>query len=227
MTEMTTMYPDDRSAGHLYHFLNAVIAPRPIAWISSLSPSGHLNLAPHSYTTVVSPNPPMVCFVSIGRKDSLNNIEATREFVYNIGGRHLVERINRTAADYPPDVSEFEWAGLTPRASEKIAVPRVAEAAVQMEATLNQVVRISDTDNHIVIGEVVVIHVASAILVDGRVSTAKLDPVGRLAGSDYATFGEVFSLRRPTWQGLREAGEEPMAPFTEPAVHPSDDGESE
>src|SRR3954463_13694306 len=97
MTEMTTLYPDDRSAGHLYHFLNAVIAPRPIAWVSSLSPSGHLNLAPHSYTTVVSPNPPMVCFVSIGRKDSLNNIEATRQFVYNIGGRHLVERINRTA----------------------------------------------------------------------------------------------------------------------------------
>jgi flavin reductase (DIM6/NTAB) family NADH-FMN oxidoreductase RutF len=152
----------------------------------------------------------MVCFVSVGRKDTLNNVEATRAFVYNIGGRALVERINRSAANFPPEISEFDWAGLTPIPGERIAVPRVAEAAVQMEAEVNDIIRIGQTDNHLVIGEIVAFHIAERILHGDRVDTTLLDPVGRLAGADYAAMGDIFRLERPTWQLLQETESEPM-----------------
>lgn len=203
---------DPTELGHpaAYHLLNAVIAPRPISWISTVSARGTYNLAPHSYTTVVSSDPPIVAFVSIGRKDSVRNAEATGCFVYNVGNRALVERINRTAADFPPDVSEFEWAGLTPIASTRIAAPRVAEAPVQMETMLIGIQQVADTNNFIVMGQVVAFHIAEALFKGDRVETARLDPVGRLAGSLYATMGDVFSLERPTFRGLLEAGESPM-----------------
>jgi flavin reductase (DIM6/NTAB) family NADH-FMN oxidoreductase RutF len=206
------LHLDPVELGHpaAYHLLNAVIAPRPISWISTVSDTGTYNLAPHSYTTVVSSDPPVVAFVSIGRKDSLRNVEATGCFVYNIGNRALVERINRTAADFPPDVSEFEWAGLTALASTKIAAPRVQEAPVQMEATLIGVQRVLETDNFIVMGQVVAFHIDESLFDGDRVQTARLDPVGRLAGSLYAEMGKVFSLERPTYRGLLEAGEQPM-----------------
>ena len=110
MTGHRDFTPEELGQPATYHLLNAVIAPRPIAWISTVSASGTFNLAPHSYTTVVSQDPPIVSFVSIGRKDSVRN-EATGCFVYNVGSHQMVERINRTLADFPPDVSEFEWAG--------------------------------------------------------------------------------------------------------------------
>jgi flavin reductase (DIM6/NTAB) family NADH-FMN oxidoreductase RutF len=190
--------------------LNAVIAPRPISWISTVSKGGAYNLAPHSYTTVASQNPPVVLFVSIGRKDSIRNIEETGCFVYNVGSHAMVERINRTSADFPPEVSEFEWAGLTPIPSMHIAAPRVAEAPVQMEATLFDIYRVGATDNAIVMGEIVALHVADNLFDGDRVETARLDPVGRMDGSLYAAMGHVFSLKRPTWRGLLEAGESPM-----------------
>ena len=196
-----------------YHLLNAVIAPRPISWISTVSATGVFNLAPHSYTTVVSSNPPVVSFVSIGRKDSLQNVEATGCFVYNIGNRALVERINRTAADFPPEISEFDWAGLTPVASTMIAAPRVAEAPVQMETTLEAIHQVADTENYIVLGRVLVFHIADELFDGDRVRTERLDPVGRLAGSLYAEMGTVFSLARPTYNGLLEGGDEPMDPL--------------
>jgi flavin reductase (DIM6/NTAB) family NADH-FMN oxidoreductase RutF len=151
-----------------------------------------------------------VAFVSIGRKDSVRNVEATGCFVYNIGNRALVERINRTAADFPPDVSEFDWAGLTPVPGTKIAAPRVQEAPVQMEAILIGVQRVLETENFIVMGQVVAFHVDEALFEGDRVRTARLNPVGRLAGTLYAEMGEVFSLERPTYRGLLEAGELPM-----------------
>jgi flavin reductase (DIM6/NTAB) family NADH-FMN oxidoreductase RutF len=190
--------------------LNAVIAPRPISWISTVSSDGIFNLAPHSYTTVASQDPPIVLFVSIGRKDSIRNVEETGCFVYNVGTRTLVERINRTSADYPPEVSEFDWAGLTPIASTRITAPRVAEAPVQLEATLFDIHRVGQTNNYIVMGEIVALHVADHLFDGDRVETSRLDPVGRMAGSLYAAMGEVFSLKRPTWRGLLEAGDSPM-----------------
>ena len=213
MSEYRHLDPVELGHPGAYHLLNAVIAPRPISWISTVSASGTYNLAPHSYTTVVSSNPPIVAFVSIGRKDSVRNAEATGCFVYNVGNHALVERINRTAADFPPDVSEFEWAGLTPIASTRIRAPRVAEAPVQMETTLIGIQQVADTDNFIIMGQVVAFHIAEELFKGDRVETARLDPVGRLAGSLYATMGEVFSLERPTYRGLLEAEDGPMEPL--------------
>ena len=207
---MRDLITADLDPGASYQLVNAIIAPRPIAWISTISTSGVLNLAPHSYTTVASTNPLMVSFTSIGRKDTLTNIEATGEFVYNVGGRTLVEQINRTSADFPPDEDEFIWAGVTPEPSSFIAPPRVREAPVQLECRLWQAIQIRDTDNYLVIGEVLVMHLAEELFEDDRLQTEKLAPIGRLAGSRYAQMGEIFSLDRPTWSGLRAAGIGPM-----------------
>ncbi|MDQ2682579.1 MAG: flavin reductase family protein [Chloroflexota bacterium] len=213
MSDLLTFLPGEMSGGAAYHMLNAIIAPRPISWISTVSADGTPNLAPHSYTTVASPNPPIVMFTSVGRKDTLRNVEASGEFVYNVGSRALVERINRTAADFPPEVNEFAWAGLTPLPGTLIKPPRVAEAPVQMECRLVEVRQVAQTSNYLVLGEVLAIHVDPAIMVDNRIDPALLDPVGRLAGSAYATFGTVFKLERPTWAGLQEAGDKPMEPL--------------
>jgi flavin reductase (DIM6/NTAB) family NADH-FMN oxidoreductase RutF len=212
VTEYRHFTPDELGQPATYHLLNAVIAPRPISWISTVSKDGVFNLAPHSYTTVASQDPPIVLFVSIGRKDSIRNIEETGCFVYNVGSHALVEHINRTSADFPPEISEFEWAGVTPIPSTRIAAPRVAEAPVQMETTLFDIYRVGTTSNAIVMGEVVALHITDELFDGDRVETARLDPVGRMAGSLYAAMGEVFSLKRPTWRGLLEAGESPMEP---------------
>ncbi len=210
---MRSFTPNDLGTGGAYHLLNAVIAPRPISWISTVAPDGTFNLAPHSYTTVVSPDPPIVCFVSVGRKDTLRNVEATGEFVYNVGNNALVERINRTAADFPPDVSEFSWAGLTPVPGSKVRSPRVAEAPVQMECRLETIHQVAETSNFMVLGQVVAFHIAEELFVNDRVDTSLLDPVGRLAGSLYARMGEVFSIDRPTYRGLVQSDARPMPPI--------------
>lgn len=212
----TSFRPEELGPGGAYHLLNSVIGPRPIAWISTVAPDGTFNVAPHSYTTVVSPSPPMVAFVSVGRKDTLRNAEEGGEFVYNIGSRALVERINRTAADFPRSVSEFEWAGLTPVPSELVRPPRVGEAPVAMEATVVDVYRVPGTDNAMVVGQVRLIHLDASLTVGGRVDAARLDPVGRLAGSEYASLGEVFSVERPTYRGLLAEGAGPMPPLGRP-----------
>lgn len=199
-------------AGGMYHLLNAVIAPRPIAWIATLGPNGTNNIAPHSYTTVLSPNPPIVGFVSVGRKDTLRNIEATGDFVYHIADESLADRLNRTAADFPPDESEFTWAGLTPIASDLVHAPRVAEAPVAFEAKLVDITQIAQTNNHLVMGQIVRLHITETVLSGGRVDPAKLRPLGRLAGSGFSRLGELFTMTRPTFKGLVDEGAEPMAP---------------
>lgn len=213
MIELDTFRPDELGPRGAYHFLNSVIAPRPIAWVSTIAPDGTPNLAPHSYTTVVSDDPPIVAFVSIGRKDTLRNVEATGEFVYNIGNQALVERINRTAADFPPGESEFAWAGLTTLPSELVQPPRVAEAPVQMEAVVTDIYESVRGKNYIVMGEVKLIHLDPSVRADnGRVDARKLQPVCRLSGSQYASFGDVYSLERPTYKGLLEQGAEHLQP---------------
>lgn len=194
----------------MYHLLNAVIAPRPIAWISSRAADGTLNAAPHSYTTVFSTKPAIVGFVSIGRKDTVRNVEATGDFVYHIADAPLLERLNRTAADFPPDVSEFEWAGLTPVASDNVRSPRIAEAPVAFEAKLVEVHRVASTDNYLVLGEIVRVHLRADLMAEGRIDTRRLNPVGRLAGSLYARLGEIFPLSRPSYKSLLDNGEVPM-----------------
>jgi flavin reductase (DIM6/NTAB) family NADH-FMN oxidoreductase RutF len=202
--------------GQFYHLLNAAIAPRPVAWISSLSANGTANLAPHSYTTVFALNPPIVGFVSTSLKDSARNIQATGDFVYHIASDALVERLNRTAADFPPDVSEFDWAGLTKLKSDLVNAYRVAEAPVAFECRLVEVIRIGGQESLLVLGEVLRAHLAEEIMTAGRIDPVKLQPLGRLAGSQFSRLGGLFNLSRPTYQGLLTAEQGPMKPAADP-----------
>ena len=196
--------PDDQaqafSSGAMYHLLNAAIAPRPVAWVSTISAAGIANLAPHSYTTVFSTDPPIVGFVSVGRKDSLNNAETTGEFVLNIASQALLERLNLTAANFPPEEDEIAWAGLTNTPSDIVRAPRVGEAPVSFETTLHAIVPVGNC--HLVLGRVLRVHIAEAIWRDGRIDPRLLNPVLRLAGSQFAELGAVFELRRPTYQDV-------------------------
>lgn len=201
---------------NLYHLLNAIVAPRPIAWVSSVAADGTFNVAPHSFTTIFGVNPPLLGFVSIGRKDTLNNVERTGEFVYNVAGEQLGERLNRTAADFPPDVSEFEWAGLTPVASELIRAPRVGEAEIAIENVVRDIRQMPGGGSWLVLGEAVAFHINDRVVRNGRVDTSVLRPLGRLAGNDYATFGNVRTIVRPSYAGLLANGETPFEPITDP-----------
>lgn len=208
--EFIALDPRDLGGGQMYHLLNAIIAPRPIAWVSSVGPNGVFNIAPHSYTTVFSPDPPIVGFVSVGRKDTVRNVEATREFVYHIADESLAERLNRSAADFPPDQSEFTWAGLTAVRGDIVGAPRAIEAPVAMEVRLVEVIEIAKTGNLLVLGEVVRVHLADRIMSGDRVDPALLRPLGRLAGSQFSRLGDLFSLDRPTFRGLVAEGTGPM-----------------
>ncbi len=204
--------PANPPPGGMHHLLNAAIAPRPIAWVATLGAGGTPNLAPHSYTTVLSTNPPILGFVSIGRKDTLRNVEAWPELVYHVAGIELAERLNRTAADFPPDVSEFTWAGLTPVPGERVRVPRVAGAPVAFEAKVIEIVRIPATENTLVMAEVLVGHIAERLFDRERIDPSRLQPIGRFAGNQFGRLGELFTLVRPTYQSLLESGATPYEP---------------
>jgi flavin reductase (DIM6/NTAB) family NADH-FMN oxidoreductase RutF len=194
--------------------LNAAIAPRPIAWVSSVAEDGTFNLAPHSYTTVFSTKPPIVGFVSTGPKDTLRNVQNSREFVYNIVGEELAERMNLTSADFPPDVSEFAWAGLTPVASDVIATPRVGEAMIAMECRLVDIYQVPGAESWLMLGEVVRFHVADTVWRNERIDPDLVRPVTRLGGNDYGTLGSMFKMKRPTYAALTA----PAADATTPGV---------
>lgn len=195
--------PHAAAPGAMYHLLNAIIAPRPVAWVSTLGADGVPNLAPHSFTTIFSTEPPIVGFVSVGRKDSLRNCEATGEFALNIASQALLEQLNLSAANLPPEEDEFTWSHLTHAACERIAAPRVAEAPVTLETRVVQIIPIGNC--WLVLGEVVLVHVAASVWrADAeRIDAHLLDPVLRLAGSQFGHLGEVFDLRRPTWDDLQ------------------------
>jgi flavin reductase (DIM6/NTAB) family NADH-FMN oxidoreductase RutF len=193
--------PAEAPAG-MQHLLNGVIAPRPIAWISTLAADGTTNVAPHSYTTIFSTNPPIVGFVSSGRKDTLNNVEATGDFVYNVAGEDLAEVMNVTSADFPPDVSEFGWTGLTAVPSDLVRSPRVGEAPAALEARLVEVHPIPGANAFLVLGEVVRVHIAARLWDGDRIDLAAFRPVGRTTGSGYARLGDEFKLTRPSYREL-------------------------
>lgn len=206
-------------ASESYHLLNSLVVPRPIAWVSTLSEAGVANIAPHSYFTVLSPNPPVVCFSSGGVKDTLRNVRFTGDFVVNIVGEELAEAMNLTSADFPPGESEFRAAGLTPVPCELVRSPRLAEAPAAMECRLMQVLEIGNAPNHVVIGEVLRFHLAERVWRGGRVDMEALRPVGRLAGSGYSYTRDLFRMPRPTYAGLVAEGI--IRPAAEPL--PADD----
>lgn len=196
--------------GGIYHFLTGVVAPRPIAWVSSVGPDGVLNVAPHSYFQILAHNPPTLGVVSVGEKDTLRNIRQAGEYVINVAGAELVEAVNLTAANLPPEEDEFAWAGLTPEPSRTVATPAVREAAVSFEMALTEIKPIGDC--FLVIGEVRHVRYAADLVVDGRIAPDRLRPLGRMAGSTYARTTDRFDLKRPTYQSLLEAGVEPERP---------------
>lgn len=180
-----------------YRLLTGLVVPRPIAWVSTLDAEGRANLAPHSFFTVASAEPPVVQLTSVGRKDSLRNIEATGEFVVNLAPRSLLEQMNRTAATVGPEVDEFELAGLHKHASTAVAPWRVAESPAALECRLERVVAVGDS--FLVLGRVLVAAVEDSMLDEhGRPQEWLLDPLARLSGSRYVTYGETISLRRPS-----------------------------
>ncbi|MDN4589946.1 Asp/Glu/hydantoin racemase [Xenophilus aerolatus] len=184
---------------------NAMVGPRPIGWISSHDASGRLNLAPYSFFNAFNYVPPIVGFASIGAKDTLRNIEATGEFGWNLATRALAEPMNASCAAVPPEVDEFTLAGLTPVASRRIAVPRVAESPVSFECRLTQVLRLqgadgTPVDTWLVLGEVVGVHIARRLLKDGIYDTAAAEPILRAGGpADYFTITPEarFRMYRP------------------------------
>lgn len=195
------------AAGHgLPHDpFNALVAPRPIGWISSIAADGTYNLAPYSFFNAFNYTPPIVGFASVGYKDSVANIEATGEFCWNLATRDLAEPMNESCAAVEASVDEFELAGLTPAASRVISVPRVAEAPVSFECRVSQVLRLTgadgdQTDTWMVFGEVVGVYIAKHLLVDGIYDTAAARPILRAGGpADYFEISadQRFQMHRP------------------------------
>lgn len=172
--------PQECSALELYRLIGSLVVPRPIAWISTVSPDGHHNLAPYSYFTAVADRPPHVAFSSIGEKDTLRNIRAGREFVVNIADQVLLGALDRTGAALAPDVDEFTETGMTATPSARVAAPRVGQAPAALECVL---VSEHDIGNGVlVVGRVVYAHVRPAVWRHGRADSALLDPVLRLSG---------------------------------------------
>jgi flavin reductase (DIM6/NTAB) family NADH-FMN oxidoreductase RutF len=202
---MLAFDPANHSTGDIYKLMIGSIVPRPIALVSSVDEANVRNLAPFSYFTACSANPPVVVFCPMLRplppmaKDTLRNIMATREFVVNIVSEEFVERMNATAATVGPEVDEFELSGLTPIASELVKPARVAESHVQMECRLLQVVHVSERPGggSVVLGEVLRFHVDEDYIEDFRIDPDKLRAVGRMAGSTYARTTDRFELQRP------------------------------
>ncbi|CAM2154625.1 Asp/Glu/hydantoin racemase [Pararobbsia alpina] len=196
----------DPAVGHgLPHDpFKAIVAPRLIGWISTRAPSGALNLAPYSFFGAFASMPPVIGFCSEGRKDSLSNIEQTGEFVWNLASRSLAEPMNLTSARVAPEVDEFALAGLTPVAGRKVSVPRVGESPAAFECKLLQVTQLTNldgalTDNWLVLGQVVGVHIRNVFLKDGLFDTRAAQPILR-AGyrGDYVEVGEMFEMLRPT-----------------------------
>ena len=178
----------------LYPWLNSVVVPRPIAWVSSVSVDGVDNLAPHSFFTVAGIDPAVVCFTSVGLKDSLRNILATKEFVVSVCTAQLVEQVNLTGTDYPPDVSEFDAVGVTREPSLRVTPPRVAESPVAMECRLLDTMSFGDCT--VVFGQVVHLAVDEAVLRDGRPAIDLIAPIARLGADEWAGIGELSERRR-------------------------------
>ena len=207
---MKTLNAADLSPQENYKLLAGTILPRPIAFVSTINLAGGRNLAPFSFFTVASANPPIVVFCPMFRppnakqlsstKDTLGNIQATKEFVLNIVSEDFLGKMNETAAEVRPEVDEWELSGLTAIDSELVRPPRVAESRMQMECRLVQLVIASDKPlgGTLVLGEVLRFHIADEILGDNLIiDPDKLNAVGRMAGVAYCRTKDRFDLPRP------------------------------
>jgi flavin reductase (DIM6/NTAB) family NADH-FMN oxidoreductase RutF len=202
---MLALDPAQIAYNDVYKLMIGIIVPRPIAFVSTVDAAGIRNLAPFSYFTACSSNPPMVCFCTTVRlgprpyKDTLENVRATGEFVVNIVSEEFAEQMNRASADVPPEVDEFILSGLTPLASELVKPPRVAESKAQMECRLHQIVVVSDKPGggFLILGEVLRFHVLESLLDGFKIDPEKLNAIGRMGGPTYVRTRDRFDMARP------------------------------
>lgn len=198
----------DTEPRSIYRWLTASLIPRPIAWVSSRSADGIDNLAPHSFTTVAGVDPPTLCFVSVGHKDTLANVRATGEFVLNIGTVALLHAMNDSATNFPAGMSEFDAAHLKREPSATVAPPRVASAPVAFECRAAGEHEIGDCV--MVFGEVLHIAAAAHVLApDGMPDAAAVAPLARLGRAEWSTLGDVIALDRiryDDWQRGERSG---------------------
>ena len=206
---MRIINPQEHDPSDIYKLMIGAIVPRPIAFVSSVDAKGVRNLAPFSYFTGCSTNPPVVCFCTAVRsgprphKDTLENIEATGEFVVNVVSEEFAAQMNKTSAEVAPGVDEFVLSGLTPLPSDLVKPPRVAESKVQMECRLRQIVRVSEKPGGgvLVLGEVLRFHVLESLFDDPK-GGYKIDPdrllaIGRMGGPTYTRTRDRFKMERP------------------------------
>lgn len=186
---------------------NAIVGPRPIGWISTVDRVGAANLAPYSFFNAFNYFPPIIGFSTIGWKDTVANVEATGEFGWSLATKALAQEMNLTCAPAPPEIDEFDVAGLTRAPSRLIAPPRVLESPVNFECRLTQLIRLTDVagatlDTWLVLGQVVGVHIDRAFITDGLYDTAKARPIlraGRLGDYAEITPEAMFEMPRPGW----------------------------
>ena len=186
-----------------YRLITGVVVPRPIAWVTSLSATGVLNLAPFSAFMFVSPKPPMLA-ISVGRKgniykDTAQNILNNEEYVIHIADSSLMNAVHESSTEHPPEVSEVEELRLSTLPGERIKVPRLAAAPIAMECRFRQCLEFGETRSRLIIGEVLVFHIRDGLLQNGKIETEALDPIARVAGPRYAKLGEITTLK-PVFQ---------------------------
>lgn len=203
---MRKIDPANAAAADVYKLMIGIIVPRPIAFVSTVDGAGLRNLAPFSYFTGCSTNPPVVCFCAAVRegpqpqKDTLENIQATGEFVVNVVSEEIAEQMNACSAEVPPEVDEFALSGLTPIESDLVKPPRVAESKIQMECRLRQVIRVSDKPGggNLVLGDVLRFHVQESVLLgDYKIDPDALRAIGRMGGPTYTRTRDRFVMERP------------------------------
>lgn len=199
--------PGPQSHGENYRLMTGLVVPRPIAWITTLSANGKVNLAPFSAFTFVCHKPPMVTTTmglrEAGKrkgesKDTLLNILRNEEYVVNIANRSLLDVLHASSAEYPVDQSEVEALGLEVMPSESVKTPRLAAASAALECRLHTTMELGEAGDRIVIGEVTMFQVADNLIENGKVDTRELDPIARLGGPNYATFGDIVTMPRAT-----------------------------
>ncbi len=196
------MDPEDMGRDAFYRLLTAVVVPRPIAWVSTVGVDGTANLAPHSFFTIACVEPPMVQFTSVGRKDTLVNVEETGEFVVCLAPEEAAGQVNVTATDFPRGTSEFEAAGVVAEASARVRPPRVAGSPVALECVLHSTVTLGDST--VVFGRVVHAAVREDVMLDGHPDVRRMRPLSRLGRNEWASVGELLDI--------------PRVPFTGPAT---------
>jgi flavin reductase (DIM6/NTAB) family NADH-FMN oxidoreductase RutF len=191
--------PSDLGAEQAYRLITGVVVPRPIAWVTTLSGTGVVNLAPFSAFTFVSPKPPMLA-ISVGRKaesykDTAHNILLTEEYVVHIADTPLMAAVHESSVEYPPHISEVEELKLETLPSERIAVPRLEAAPIAMECRFRQCLEFGETRSRLIVGEVLLFHFRDGLLKNGKVETEALDPIARIGGPRYARLGEIVTLK--------------------------------